>query len=132
MAAVHPTRKIPHVAEVVVSVGVIGAVLAGGLVAALSFSAFAVLLYYAVTNAAALRLAKHERRGPRALAWAGLVSCLALAASLPWQTIVVGVAAAPGEAAARTPGPPPLRTTAPASASSRPISCAPARSCSVQ
>jgi basic amino acid/polyamine antiporter, APA family len=44
LAAVHPTRQIPHVAETVVGVAVIAAVLAGGLVAALSFSAFTVLL----------------------------------------------------------------------------------------
>ncbi|HSI92573.1 MAG TPA: APC family permease [Jiangellaceae bacterium] len=92
LAAVHPTRRIPHVAEIVVGIAVVGAVLAGGLVGALSFSAFAVLLYYAVTNAAALRLRSAERRWPRWLAVAGLVSCLLLAASLPWQTIALGVA----------------------------------------
>ncbi len=93
LAAVHPTRRIPYVAEIVVAIAVIVAVLSGGLVATLSFSAFAVLLYYAVTNAAALRLTASERRWPRWLAWIGLVSCLLLAASLPWQTIALGVAA---------------------------------------
>jgi basic amino acid/polyamine antiporter, APA family len=93
LAAVHPTRQIPHVAETVVGVAVIAAVLAGGLVAALSFSAFTVLLYYAVTNAAALRLRPAERRWPRWLAWSGLLSCLILAASLPRQTIMLGVVA---------------------------------------
>ena len=93
LAAVHPTRRIPHVAEVVVGIGVVVAVLSGGLVGVLSFSAFSVLLYYAITNAAALRLRPDERRWPRWLAWAGLASCLLLAASLPWQTIVLGVAA---------------------------------------
>lgn len=93
LAAVHERRRIPHVAEVVVAVAVLAAVLAGGLVAALSFSAFTVLLYYAVTNAAALRLRREERLWPRWLAWAGLASCLLLAASLPWRTIVLGVAA---------------------------------------
>lgn len=93
LSAVHPTRRIPHVAEVVVGVAVIVAVLSGGLVAVLSFSAFSVLLYYAVTNAAALRLRADERKWPRWLAWSGLGSCLLLAASLPWQTIALGVAA---------------------------------------
>lgn len=93
LAAVHPTRRIPHVAEIVVGVAVVVAVLSGGLVAVLSFSAFSVLLYYAITNTAALRLRTDERRWPRWLAWAGLVSCLLLAASLPWQTIALGAAA---------------------------------------
>jgi len=93
LSAVHPTRKIPHVAEIVVGVAVVVAVLSGGLIAVLAFSSFSVLLYYAITNAAALRLLPEERRWPRWLAWAGLVSCLLLAASLPWQTIALGVAA---------------------------------------
>lgn len=42
-------------------------------------SACAVLLYYGLTNAAALRLPAEHRRFPRALAWAGLVGCGALA-----------------------------------------------------
>jgi APA family basic amino acid/polyamine antiporter len=77
----------------VVGVAVVVAVLSGGLIAVLTFSSFSVLLYYAITNAAALRLRPEERRWPRWLAWAGLVSCLLLAASLPWQTIALGVAA---------------------------------------
>ena len=93
LSAVHSTRKIPHIAEVVVGIAVVVAVLSGGLVAVLSFSAFSVLLYYAITNAAALRLRPDERRWPRWLAWAGLGSCLLLAASLPWQTIILGVGA---------------------------------------
>jgi APA family basic amino acid/polyamine antiporter len=93
LSAVHPTRKIPHVAEIVVGLAVVVAVLSGGLVAVLSFSSFSVLLYYAITNAAALRLRPDERRWPRWLAWAGLASCLLLAASLPWRTIALGMAA---------------------------------------
>lgn len=93
LSAVHPTRKIPHVAEIVVGLAVVVAVLSGGLIAVLAFSSFSVLLYYAITNAAALRLRPEERRWPRWLAWAGLVSCLLLAASLQWRTIALGVAA---------------------------------------
>lgn len=93
LSAVHPTRKIPHVAEIVVGLAVVVAVLSGGLVAVLSFSSFSVLLYYAITNAAALRLRQDERRWPRWLAWAGLASCLVLAASLPWRTVALGGAA---------------------------------------
>jgi APA family basic amino acid/polyamine antiporter len=51
-----------------------------------SFSAFAVLVYYAITNLAALRLPAEHRRLPRAVAALGLVSCLALA---PWVDLAV-------------------------------------------
>ncbi len=43
-----------------------------------SFSAVAVLIYYAITNAAAVRLPRERRLYPRWIAWTGLVACLAL------------------------------------------------------
>jgi APA family basic amino acid/polyamine antiporter len=61
----------------------------GGVIAALtligdvrvtwSFSAFTVLVYYAITNLAALALPAQDRLFPRWVAGAGLVSCLSLA-----------------------------------------------------
>jgi basic amino acid/polyamine antiporter, APA family len=44
-----------------------------------SFSAFTVLMYYAITNLAALRLPAEQRLYPRGIAALGLVACLALA-----------------------------------------------------
>ncbi|QDT15091.1 APC family permease [Alienimonas californiensis] len=60
----------------------------GSVKLAWSVSACAVLLYYGLTNAAALRLPAEQRRYPRAIAWVGLVGC----ASLAW--FVTPVAAA--------------------------------------
>lgn len=51
----------------------------GSVKVAWSFSAFAVLVYYAITNLAALRLAEQDRLYPRAIAVAGLAACLSLA-----------------------------------------------------
>lgn len=44
-----------------------------------SFSAFTVLVYYALTNLAALRLPAEHRRVPRVVAVVGLLGCLGLA-----------------------------------------------------
>ncbi|MCA9079679.1 MAG: amino acid permease [Planctomycetaceae bacterium] len=44
-----------------------------------SFSAFTVLIYYALTNLAALQLSSTERLYPRVVSWLGLLSCLFLA-----------------------------------------------------
>jgi APA family basic amino acid/polyamine antiporter len=79
----------PRVAVVVAGTVIAGLTLVGDLRVAWSFSAFSVLLYYAITNAAALRLGPDERRFPRWTAWAGLVSCLFLAVWL--DPAVVGV-----------------------------------------
>ncbi len=55
-----------------------------------SFSAFTVLVYYALTNLAALRLPAAARLYPRWVSWAGLVCCLALAVWVDARTLLVG------------------------------------------
>lgn len=52
----------------------------GSIRAAWSLSAVTVLVYYAITNAAALRLAPEHRRYPRLISWVGLVGCLGIGA----------------------------------------------------
>jgi APA family basic amino acid/polyamine antiporter len=54
-------------------------VLSGNVKLTWSFSAFTVLVYYALTNLAALRLSAVDRLYPRAFAWCGLLSCVFLA-----------------------------------------------------
>ena len=51
----------------------------GSVKAAWSFSAFTVLIYYGLTNLAALRLPRENRLYPRAFAWLGLAGCASLA-----------------------------------------------------
>jgi basic amino acid/polyamine antiporter, APA family len=65
----------------VLAVGAVIAALAatGSVKATWSFSAFTVLVYYALTNLAALRLPADLRLYPRWVAAAGLTSCLGLA-----------------------------------------------------
>lgn len=79
----------PRVAVAVTGIVIAGLTLIGDLRVAWSFSAFSVLLYYALTNAAALRLTADQRRFPRWTAWVGLASCVFLAAWL--DPGVVGV-----------------------------------------
>jgi APA family basic amino acid/polyamine antiporter len=57
-----------------------------------SFSAFTVLIYYALTNLAALALPAPERLYGRWLAWAGLFSCLFLAFWVEWWIWCAGLA----------------------------------------
>jgi len=55
-------------------------------------ASFAILLYYAVANLAALRMPREARLYPNAVAAVGLAGCLVLAASLAPVTIGVGLA----------------------------------------
>lgn len=90
LAAVHPRHRVPHRAEV--GIGLIVATVAAttDVRAAIGFSSFTVLHYYAIANAAALSLDRTERRWPRWLAVGGLLGCIALAFSLPLASIVAG------------------------------------------
>jgi basic amino acid/polyamine antiporter, APA family len=54
-------------------------VLTGDVATTWSFSAFSVLVYYGITNLAALRLPDHRRLYPRWVPACGLVGCLLLA-----------------------------------------------------
>lgn len=69
----------PTAAVVVMGTIVAGLTLLGDVKTTWSFSAFTVLVYYALTNLAAIRLSDAERRYPRFLAVLGFVSCLFLA-----------------------------------------------------
>lgn len=95
LAAVHPRFGGPYRAEV--AVGVVVAVLAAfmDVRAAIGFSSFAVLTYYAIANASAWTLQPQRRAVPAV----GLTGCVLLAFTLPlssvlWGSVVIAVGAA--------------------------------------
>jgi len=92
LAAVHPRYQVPHRAELAVGALVGAALLVADVRGAIGFSSFAVLVYYAITNAAALTLPAAQRRWRRGLAAVGLVGCVTLAATLPWRSVAAGAA----------------------------------------
>jgi APA family basic amino acid/polyamine antiporter len=91
LAAVHVRYAVPHVAEVTVAVVVCLLVLLTDLRAAIGFSSFGVLTYYAVANASALTQDSPHRRYPRVVAVVGLLGCVVLALAVPTISLVVGV-----------------------------------------
>lgn len=72
-------------AAAVIAVGIGTAALAGlgSIETAWAFSAFTVLIYYAITNLAALQLTDEQRLYPRWIAVAGLAACVFLAFWVP-------------------------------------------------
>ncbi|WCN81158.1 APC family permease [Micromonospora sp. LH3U1] len=92
LAAVHPVHQVPHRAELAVAAVVILVVLLGDVRNAIGFSSCTVLVYYAITNAAALTLGRDpDRRLPvRVLAGLGLFGCLLLAVNLPLGSVLAG------------------------------------------
>ena len=73
----------PNLSVLLVGLFITSLTLVGNIETIWSFSAVTVLLYYAITNLAALRLAPEHRRFPRAISVAGLIACLSLAAFIP-------------------------------------------------
>ena len=65
----------------------------GSIERAWSLSAVTVLIYYAITNAAALRLPPRHRLYPRTFSWLGLLGCLGLAVWIDWPYLIAGAAA---------------------------------------
>ena len=92
LAAVHPRFRVPYRAEV--AVGVLVAVLAAvaDIREAIGFSSFAVLVYYAIANAAALTL--EGRPVGRVVPAVGLAGCLLLVVFLPASSALTGLAVA--------------------------------------
>ncbi len=86
LAAVHPRHGTPHHAEL--AVGAVVAVVAAlvDVRAAIGFSSFGVLLYYAIANASAWTL------GARIVPAIGLIGCLTLAFTLPLTSVLAGAA----------------------------------------
>jgi APA family basic amino acid/polyamine antiporter len=91
LAAVHPRFHVPHRAEV--AVGIVVAVLAATFDVrdAIGFSAFAVLIYYAIANLSALTLEGRRHWWPKAVPVVGLLGCLVLGFSLPLTSVIAGV-----------------------------------------
>jgi APA family basic amino acid/polyamine antiporter len=72
-------RGSPVAAVIGVGCAIAALALIGDVKLTWSFSAFTVLVYYAITNLAAIRMPRSERRFPVWVAWAGLLACLSLA-----------------------------------------------------
>lgn len=77
LAAVHGSS--PRIAVLVTGLAITALTLVGSVKLTWTFSAFSVLIYYAITNWCALRQPADQRRFPRVVPLLGLASCVALA-----------------------------------------------------
>ncbi|SON58971.1 putative transporter [Mycobacterium simulans] len=89
LAAVHPRYQVPHHAEVALAAVVCVLAATVDLRGVIGFSSFGVLIYYAIANAAAYTLP--GRGWLRVVTVCGLAGCLVLVATLPWQSVVIGL-----------------------------------------
>lgn len=92
LARIHARQASPVAAVIACGAAVAALAMIGNVKLSWSLSAFTVLLYYAITNLAALAQPRSERRYPRAIAVAGLIACLALAPFIEWRAWAIGLA----------------------------------------
>jgi APA family basic amino acid/polyamine antiporter len=90
-AYINKAGTTPTVAVIIVGIIIAGLVLIGDMRLTWSFSAFNVLIYYALTNMSALQLKADERLFPRWIAWGGLFSCLFLASWVESTIWMIGL-----------------------------------------
>lgn len=83
----------PVVAELVMAMLAMVAVVVLDPAWLVGFSASCVLVYYAIAHCAALRQPRSERWLNRAIPVVGALACVALAFTLPWQGIVIAAVA---------------------------------------
>ncbi len=91
LSAVHEVHKVPYRAELMVGLIVAVVVSLADLRAAIGFSSFAILIYYAIANIAAWTLEKEQRLWPRWMSAMGLLSCVTVALSLPRISVIGGL-----------------------------------------
>lgn len=92
LAVVEPRHRVPARAEMVSGGVIVMVALVADLRAAIAFSSVNVLLYYAITNASALRLTPAQRRWAPGWAVLGLAGCVVLALSLPLSSVAASAA----------------------------------------
>lgn len=92
LANINESNSTPSVAVVVVGILVALLTLIGNMKTTWSFSAFTVLVYYALTNLSAIGLTESERLYPRFIPWLGLLTCLSLAFWVEPRIWIVGLA----------------------------------------
>ncbi len=92
LATIDDRRSLPVRAEVVVASVVIVLTVTMDFRGAIGFSGVTILTYYAITNAACLRLPREQRRWPRWISIVGIAGCITLAVMLPLAATITGAA----------------------------------------
>lgn len=92
LSTVSKTYKVPAVGIVTTALIILLLTFLGNFEFIVRAATFSILVYYSITNLAALQQPDHEQRFGKTVAVAGLAGCLLMAFSLPAENIVTGTA----------------------------------------
>ncbi|MFW5707643.1 MAG: APC family permease [Bacteroidota bacterium] len=88
---IHPSTSVPHIGILVTSGVIVAITMLGTLDFVVRAAAFTILLYYTITNLAAMRQPPVQHLYSRAVPWLGLMGCLAMSLTLPPIVIITGI-----------------------------------------
>ena len=88
---VHTKNSVPHLGIFTTGIIILILCVFGTFEFILASAAFTILLYYSITNLAALRQPKQERRHGKVVPVLGLTGCLLMAISLDFDVIISGI-----------------------------------------
>ncbi|UJH93040.1 APC family permease [Antarcticibacterium sp. 1MA-6-2] len=88
---VHSKYRIPHTAIFLTGAVILALTLRGNFEFIVRSASFTILLYYSITNFAALKQPRKERLYGRIIPFCGLAGCLILSVSLPFNVILMGI-----------------------------------------
>lgn len=91
LSKIHPSSKVPHMGIILSGIIIVMLVIVGEFKFIISAASFTILLYYSITNIAALKMKRNEKLYGNIIPVIGLIFCLSLACFLNWKVIVSGI-----------------------------------------
>lgn len=89
--AVHPKFRIPHIGILITGWVIFVITLSGSFEFIVRSASFTILLYYSITNLAALQQPKSQQLFGKAISVLGLMGCIVMAISLPVNVVISGI-----------------------------------------
>lgn len=89
--SIQPTYRVPHLGIIITGSIILLLTIAGSFDFIVRAATFTILLYYSITNIAALCQPRKEQTYGRMIPILGLIGCLTMSVSLPFIVIVTGV-----------------------------------------
>ncbi len=88
---IHAQNKVPHIGILFTTAVILLITIFGSFEFVVRAATFTILLYYSITNIAALKQPVHEQRYGKVIPVLGLAGCLAMAVSLPLNVVFSGL-----------------------------------------
>ncbi|MAY89203.1 MAG: amino acid permease [Pseudooceanicola sp.] len=88
---IHPKNNVPHIGIFLTGAIILLLSIFGTFEFILASAAFTILLYYSITNIAAMKQPEEDQRFGKAVPVLGLIGCLAMAISLDYEVIISGL-----------------------------------------